>query len=117
MVHDIAPSLPNPWSILSACHDGCSHHINRSASKFTARTLVSASLARRSRSALPSLFSLRWLPRVKRSLSRFVEERYHVEIGTAQNTQLAKAIAAGEEKGDFVLPKGKSKCLSAAFIT
>jgi hypothetical protein len=37
---------------------------------------------------------------------RFVESRYKLEIGAAQNTQLAKAISTGAEKGTFVLPKG-----------
>ena len=37
---------------------------------------------------------------------RFVEEQYNLPIGNAQNTQLARAIATGAEKGIFVLPKG-----------
>jgi histone H1/5 len=37
---------------------------------------------------------------------RFVEDKYGLEIGNAQNTQLSKAIATGAEKGHFVLPKG-----------
>lgn len=44
---------------------------------------------------------------VANTLFRFVEENYNLEIGNAQNTQLAKAIASGAEKGQFVLPKGK----------
>lgn len=39
-------------------------------------------------------------------LYRYVESTYKLEIGAAQNTQLAKAIATGAEKGTFVLPKG-----------
>ncbi|PPQ79850.1 hypothetical protein CVT26_012601 [Gymnopilus dilepis] len=39
---------------------------------------------------------------------RFVESKYKLEIGAAQNTQLAKAITTGVEKGVFVLPKGLS---------
>ena len=38
---------------------------------------------------------------------RYVEEKYKLEIGNAQTTQLSKAIARGEETGVFVLPKGK----------
>lgn len=37
---------------------------------------------------------------------RYVEEQYSLQIGNAQNTQLARAIATGAEKGIFVLPKG-----------
>ena len=37
---------------------------------------------------------------------RYVETKYKLEIGAAQNTQLAKAISTGAEKGIFVLPKG-----------
>lgn len=40
-------------------------------------------------------------------LCRFVEEKYKLEIGAAQTTQLSKAIARGEELGEFVLPKGQ----------
>lgn len=39
---------------------------------------------------------------------RYVENKYNLEIGAAQNTQLSKAIASGAEKGTFVLPKGLS---------
>lgn len=39
-------------------------------------------------------------------MSRYVEEQYNLPIGNAQNTQLARAIATGTEKGIFVLPKG-----------
>jgi hypothetical protein len=38
--------------------------------------------------------------------SRYVEEKYKLEIGNAQVTQLSKAIAVGAEKGIFSLPKG-----------
>jgi hypothetical protein len=38
---------------------------------------------------------------------RFVEEKYGLELGAAQTTQLSKAIARGEETNDFVLPKGE----------
>ncbi|KAG8217888.1 hypothetical protein J3R82DRAFT_6054 [Butyriboletus roseoflavus] len=39
-------------------------------------------------------------------IKRYVEEQYNLPIGNAQNTQLARAIAAGAERGIFVLPKG-----------
>lgn len=42
------------------------------------------------------------------SFIRWVEATYKLEIGNAQNTQLAKALASGSEKGIFVLPKGAS---------
>jgi histone H1/5 len=38
--------------------------------------------------------------------NRYVESKYKLEIGAAQNTQLAKAISTGAEKGTFLLPKG-----------
>ncbi|KAL4076968.1 hypothetical protein V8B97DRAFT_1915158 [Scleroderma yunnanense] len=41
-------------------------------------------------------------------IKKYVEERYQLQIGNAQNTQLARAIATGAEKGIFVLPKGPS---------
>ena len=37
---------------------------------------------------------------------KYVETKYKLEIGAAQNTQLSKAISTGAEKGVFVLPKG-----------
>jgi len=37
---------------------------------------------------------------------RFVESKYKLEIGAAQNTQLSKALGTGSDKGVFVLPKG-----------
>lgn len=39
---------------------------------------------------------------------RFVEERYNLEIGNAQVTQLSKAITSGAEKNIFSLPKGEN---------
>ncbi|KAG9318863.1 etoposide-induced protein 2.4-domain-containing protein [Chiua virens] len=39
-------------------------------------------------------------------IKKYVEEQYNLQIGNAQNTQLARAIATGAEKGIFVLPKG-----------
>jgi hypothetical protein len=39
-------------------------------------------------------------------IKKYVEAKYKLEIGAAQNTQLAKAISTGAEKGTFVLPKG-----------
>ncbi|KAJ7273558.1 hypothetical protein B0H12DRAFT_498165 [Mycena haematopus] len=41
-------------------------------------------------------------------IKKFVETKYKLSIGTAQNTQLSKALAAGSEKKIFVLPKGPS---------
>ncbi|KAI0003339.1 hypothetical protein BJV74DRAFT_813160 [Russula compacta] len=41
-------------------------------------------------------------------IKKFVEEKYKLEIGNAQVTQLSKAIAVGAEKGIFSLPKGPS---------
>ncbi|KAI5985237.1 hypothetical protein EDC04DRAFT_2884549 [Pisolithus marmoratus] len=41
-------------------------------------------------------------------IKKYVEETYRLPIGNAQNTQLARAIATGAEKGIFVLPKGIS---------
>ncbi|KAH0827017.1 etoposide-induced protein 2.4-domain-containing protein [Lanmaoa asiatica] len=39
-------------------------------------------------------------------IKKYVEEQYNLQIGNAQNTQLARAITTGAEKGIFVLPKG-----------
>jgi histone H1/5 len=36
-----------------------------------------------------------------------VEEKYQLEIGNAQVSQLSRAIAVGAEKGVFSLPKGR----------
>ncbi|KAI0031497.1 hypothetical protein K488DRAFT_79030 [Vararia minispora EC-137] len=41
-------------------------------------------------------------------IKKFVEEKYGLEIKASQITQLSKAIANGEGKGIFVLPKGPS---------
>ncbi|KIM49453.1 hypothetical protein M413DRAFT_21676 [Hebeloma cylindrosporum] len=41
-------------------------------------------------------------------IKKFVEKKYKLEIGAAQNTQLSKAINSGSDKGVFVLPKGLS---------
>ncbi|KAJ7694207.1 hypothetical protein B0H17DRAFT_932149 [Mycena rosella] len=41
-------------------------------------------------------------------IKKFVESTYKLSIGTAQNTQLSKALATGSEKNIFVLPKGPS---------
>ncbi|KAJ7219128.1 hypothetical protein GGX14DRAFT_695373 [Mycena pura] len=41
-------------------------------------------------------------------IKKFVETKYKLSIGTAQNTQLSKALATGSEKNFFVLPKGPS---------
>lgn len=45
---------------------------------------------------------------------RFVEEKYKLDIGNAQITQLSKAIAIGAEKNIFSLPKGRNKFCSLA---
>jgi histone H1/5 len=37
-----------------------------------------------------------------------VEEKYELEIGNAQVSQLSRAIAVGAEKGVFSLPKGRN---------
>ena len=37
---------------------------------------------------------------------RFVEATYNLELGSAQVTQLNKAISNGADKGTFYLPKG-----------
>lgn len=37
---------------------------------------------------------------------RYVEDKYKLEIGNAQNSQLSRALANGTEKNIFVLPKG-----------
>lgn len=39
---------------------------------------------------------------------RYVEEKYNLEIGNAQVTQLSKAITSGAEKNIFALPKGEN---------
>ncbi|KAH9029552.1 hypothetical protein EDB84DRAFT_1496201 [Lactarius hengduanensis] len=41
-------------------------------------------------------------------IKKFVEEKYRLEIGNAQITQLSRAIAVGAEKNVFSLPKGPS---------
>lgn len=41
-------------------------------------------------------------------IKKFVGEKYKLDIGNAQNTQLSKAIAVGAEKNTFSLPKGPS---------
>ncbi|EGO20991.1 hypothetical protein SERLADRAFT_475551 [Serpula lacrymans var. lacrymans S7.9] len=41
-------------------------------------------------------------------IKKYVEDKYKLQIGNAQNTQLSKAIATGAEKGAFLLPKGPS---------
>ncbi|KAF8267845.1 hypothetical protein EI94DRAFT_1264344 [Lactarius quietus] len=41
-------------------------------------------------------------------IKKFVEERYKLDIGNAQTTQLSRAIAVGAEKNIFSLPKGPS---------
>ncbi|KAI8999018.1 hypothetical protein BD414DRAFT_476739 [Trametes punicea] len=41
-------------------------------------------------------------------IKKYVEEKYGLELGAAQITQLSKAINHGAEKGIFVLPKGPS---------
>ncbi|KAJ7501659.1 hypothetical protein B0H11DRAFT_1992535 [Mycena galericulata] len=41
-------------------------------------------------------------------IKKFVESKYKLTIGNAQNTQLSKALATGTEKNIFVLPKGPS---------
>ena len=40
--------------------------------------------------------------------SQFAETQYKIEINNAANTQIARAIASGAEKGYFLLPKGVS---------
>lgn len=47
-------------------------------------------------------------------MSRYVEDKYKLEIGNAQNTQLSRALATGTEKGVFVMPKGM--CLDRIYI-
>ncbi|KAJ7897897.1 hypothetical protein B0H14DRAFT_3424757 [Mycena olivaceomarginata] len=39
-------------------------------------------------------------------IKKFIESKYELTIGNAQNTQLSKALATGIEKNIFVLPKG-----------
>lgn len=46
---------------------------------------------------------------------RYVTDKYGLEIGPPQTTQLNKAIAHGAEKGTFALPKGKSTCVYLRF--
>ncbi|KAF5324855.1 hypothetical protein D9611_004278 [Ephemerocybe angulata] len=41
-------------------------------------------------------------------IKKYVEEKYKIQFGAAQTTQLSRAIANGAEKGTFVLPKGPS---------
>ena len=87
-------------------------HENRSASLPTLKTPAKAYPAPtlRSvflRSCLNSMADLN-------PLIRYVEEQYKLQIGNAQNTQLARAIATGAEKGIFVLPKGDLLSLLAA---
>ncbi|KAJ7868410.1 hypothetical protein B0H14DRAFT_3861560 [Mycena olivaceomarginata] len=41
-------------------------------------------------------------------IKKFVEMKYKLSIGAAQNTQLSKALTAGSEKNIFVFPKGPS---------
>ncbi|KAJ2969316.1 hypothetical protein NUW54_g12993 [Trametes sanguinea] len=41
-------------------------------------------------------------------IKKYVEDKYGLEIGAAQVTQLSKAITHGAEKNIFVLPKGPS---------
>lgn len=49
-------------------------------------------------------------------MPRYVEEQYNLQIGNAQNTQLARAIATGAEKGIFVLPKGGIIPLNVTYV-
>jgi hypothetical protein len=77
--------------------------VNRSASSITLRILALVSRAPKSRSAATFFWSLHV---VAHRCHRYVEAKYKLEIGAAQNTQLAKAISTGAEKGTFVLPKG-----------
>lgn len=37
---------------------------------------------------------------------QFVEAKYHLELNASATSQLNRAIAAGSERGTFVLPKG-----------
>ncbi|KAJ7805351.1 hypothetical protein B0H14DRAFT_3485223 [Mycena olivaceomarginata] len=41
-------------------------------------------------------------------IKKFVESKYKLTIGNAQNAQLSKALTTGTEKNIFVLPKGPS---------
>ncbi|KAJ3863617.1 hypothetical protein EV359DRAFT_26576, partial [Lentinula novae-zelandiae] len=41
-------------------------------------------------------------------IKKYIEEKYKIEIGAAQNTQISRAIATGNDKGFFVLPKGEN---------
>jgi hypothetical protein len=77
--------------------------VNRSVLSLTLMTPALVSPALKSRSVHHS-FCRRMMLFI--TANRFVESRYKLEIGAAQNTQLAKAISTGAEKGTFVLPKG-----------
>ncbi|KAH9842544.1 uncharacterized protein C8Q71DRAFT_733365 [Rhodofomes roseus] len=44
----------------------------------------------------------------RHQIKKFVEDKYDIEIGNAQVTQLSKAITSGAEKDIFSLPKGPS---------
>jgi hypothetical protein len=77
---------------------------NRTVSLLILRMPGPAFPARRSRSAFSPMDLP--LPNHAHMVPRFVEDKYGLEIGNAQNTQLSKAIATGAEKGHFVLPKG-----------
>jgi len=69
---------------------------------------VMGSLAPKSRS---SLLSHVIISSHTQRYFRFVEEKYKLEIGNAQITQLSRAIAVGAEKNVFSLPKGCNKFL------
>ncbi|KAJ7939595.1 hypothetical protein B0H13DRAFT_2300282 [Mycena leptocephala] len=47
-----------------------------------------------------------WQGVSRHQIKKFVEMKYKLSIGAAQNTQLSKALAAGNKKNIFVLPKG-----------
>lgn len=49
-------------------------------------------------------------------MPRYVEEQYNLPIGPAQNTQLARAIATGADKGIFLLPKGSPIPLNVTYV-
>lgn len=68
--------------------------------------MVSHALRSRSPSYIFFPLSL-WIANLCSRYLRYVEDKYHLEIGNAQTTQLSKAIARGEETGVFVLPKGQ----------
>ncbi|KAJ7898834.1 hypothetical protein B0H14DRAFT_2556897 [Mycena olivaceomarginata] len=71
-----------------------------------------SSLLGRRRDALSPMRKLtgqdRWSPHVGHRLSLFLEMKYKLSIGAAQNTHLSEALAAGSEKNNFVFPKGPS---------